>query len=1099
VDLRLLGPLELRLGDGPVELGPRKQRAVLAMLALRAGRTVSVDTLIGGLWGEAPPASAAKMVQLYVSHLRPLLAGSGARIVTLGHGYQLQLANGEVDTLRFERLLGDSRAREALALWHGDALEDVAEEPFAAAEIRRLDELRLRAAETAIDADLEAGRHADVIAELELLVAEEPLREHLHAQRMLALYRSGRQSDALAAYRDARAGLVDQVGVEPGAELRALHEAVLGQDPALDLPAGPEPVPALAPRPPPRRHPRRLLLAAAAVLLAGIAAFGVIRVLEPEGLAGIDEDAVGVIDQGGSRITAQYRVGRAPGAVASGGGSVWVASQLDGTVSRLDGPHEPVITIPVGGDPGALAFGAGSLWVADGDGRDVAQVDPGSNKVLQRIEAANAPKSLAVAAGALWVVSGADGSVRRIEIGGASRTLRLGAKATAVAAGAGAVWVTSEESGTVTRVDPRSGAVVAPVNVGNGPTAVAVGEGAVWVVNRGDGTLSRVDPTKNAVSGTVSVGTDARAVGVGGGRVWVAGGEDGTVVRVDPVGPRVLSRLHTGSSPTALTVADGSVWTAATAPAAAHRGGTLRVISPESGPHAANWLNDAGWSSETWMLTSLAYDGLVAYRRADGIAGTTLVGALATRPPPPSPDGRTYVFTLRKGLRYSNGAPVRPGDFRASMERYLRATGKGFPPYFSRVAGVPACMRRPAHCDLSRGIESDPGTGTITIHLTAPDAELLDKLTMPFAYVVPAGTPARRSLSLAPPGTGPYRFAGWDSARGGRLVRNPRFRATANRPAGLVDRIDFKASMRGDGGARGIAAVERGAADAVLLSPPLARIINPRGVKALVTRAPGQVHSVPTAGTTWMFLNVRRAPFDDIRVRRAVNLATDRAALVELAGGPEIASPACTTVPMAFPGFEPGCAYTANRSRGGGWTAPDLDRARRLIAASGTAGERVVVDVPTPQRHRMGRYFVSLLRELGFHARLRVLPIGPYFARIQTPGSRDQMGFVGWAADFISPSSFIDGNFTCTPPHDPIDGNPSHLCNRGVTRAVARARAATGAGATTAWAAAERRLVDLAPAVPTTNDRTMIFVSKRVGNVTHHAQWTTLLDQMWVR
>jgi YVTN family beta-propeller protein len=1096
VDLRLLGPVELRLGDGPVELGPRKQRAVLAMLALRAGRTVPTDALIEGLWGEDPPASATKMLQLYVSHLRPLLGGNGAAIVTHGRGYALHVGEDEVDAARAERLVEQDRPRDALALWHGDALEDVADEPFAAAEIRRLEELRLRASEAAIDTDLSAGRHAEVIGELDALVRDHPLREHLHAQRILALYRARRQSEALEAYRDARSTLVEEIGVEPGAELRALHEQVLSQDPALDLAP---PARATAPRPPPSRRPHRLLLAAAAVLLAGIAAFGLIRVLEPEGLPGIREDAVGVIDQGGSRITAQYPVGRAPGAVASGGGSVWVASPLDGTVSRLDGRHEPVTTIPVGGEPDALAFGAGSLWVADGDGRDVAQVDPGSNQVMQRIPAANAPKSLVVAGGALWVVSGADGSVRRIEIGGASRTLRLGAKATAVAAGAGAIWVTSEEAGTVTRVDRRSGAIVTQVNVGNGPTAVAVGEGAVWVVNRGDGTLSRVDPAKNAVSGTVPVGTDPRAVAVGGGRVWVAGGEDGTVVRVDPVGPRVLSRLHTGSSPTALTVADGSVWTAATAPAAAHRGGTLRVISPEAGPHPANWLNDAGWNPETWMLTSLAYDGLVAYRRADGIGGTTLVGALATRPPPPSPDGRTYVFTLRKGLRYSNGTPVRPGDFRASMERYLRATGKGFPPYFSRIAGVPACMRRPAHCDLSRGIGSDPGTGTITIHLTAPDAELLDKLTMPFAYVVPAGTPARRSLDLAPPGTGPYQFAGWDSARGGRLVRNPRFRATANRPAGLVDRIDFKASMRGDGGARGIAAVEHGTADVVLLSPPLSRIINPRGVKALVTRAPGQVHSVPTAGTTWMFLNVRRAPFDEIRVRRAVNLATDRAALVELAGGPEIASPACTTVPMAFPGFEPGCAYTANRSRGGGWTAPDLDRARQLIAASGTAGEHVVVDVPTPQRHRMGRYFVSLLRELGFHARLRVLPIGSYFQRIQTPGSRDQMGFVGWAADFISPSSFIDGNFTCTPPSDPVDGNPSHLCNRGVTRAVARARAATGAGAATAWAAAERRLVDLAPAVPTTNDRTMIFVSKRVGNVTHHGQWVTLLDQMWVR
>ena len=182
------------------------------------------------------------------------------------------------------------------------------------------------------------------------------------------------------------------------------------------------------------------------------------------------------------------------------------------------------------------------------------------------------------------------------------------------------------------------------------------------------------------------------------------------------------------------------------------------------------------------MLDSLAYDGLLAYRRADGIAGATLVGALATRPPPPSPDGRTYVFTLRKGLRYSNGAPVRPGDFRASMERYLRASGGQFPPFFAAIVGVPACMRTPADCDLSRGIESDPATGTITIRLTAPDAELLHKLTMPFAFVVPPGSPARRSQNLAPPGTGPYRIAAWDAHQGGRLVRNPHFRPRPGRP-----------------------------------------------------------------------------------------------------------------------------------------------------------------------------------------------------------------------------------------------------------------------------------------------------------------------------
>ena len=216
MELRLLGPIEVRLEDRPIELGPRKQRALLAMLALRVGRTVTVDRLVEGLWGEEPPASAPKMVQLYVSHLRPLLEGSGARIVTRNGGYELQLSGDEVDVVRFERLVDESRAREALALWRGDALADLAGEPFAAAEIRRLDDLRLRAAESAIELDLAAGRHAEVIGELERLVTEEPLREHLHAQRMLALYRSGRQAEALEAYRDARSALVEQIGVEPG-------------------------------------------------------------------------------------------------------------------------------------------------------------------------------------------------------------------------------------------------------------------------------------------------------------------------------------------------------------------------------------------------------------------------------------------------------------------------------------------------------------------------------------------------------------------------------------------------------------------------------------------------------------------------------------------------------------------------------------------------------------------------------------------------------------------------------------------------------------------------------------------------------------------
>ena len=200
------------------------------MLALQVNRTVSTDRLIEGLWDERAPPSAPKVVQLYVSHLRKLLAGCEAEIVTRGRGYELRLAAEQVDTARFERLVdaavaagrgsSNGEAREALALWRGEALADLIDEPFAVPEIRRLEQLRLRAAELAIGADLAAGRHREVIGELEALVAEDPLREQLHAQHMLALYRSGRQAEALRVFREVRELLVDQIGVEPGPELR---------------------------------------------------------------------------------------------------------------------------------------------------------------------------------------------------------------------------------------------------------------------------------------------------------------------------------------------------------------------------------------------------------------------------------------------------------------------------------------------------------------------------------------------------------------------------------------------------------------------------------------------------------------------------------------------------------------------------------------------------------------------------------------------------------------------------------------------------------------------------------------------------------------
>jgi DNA-binding SARP family transcriptional activator/WD40 repeat protein len=253
LEIRVLGRVDALVDGQPLPLGGSKQRAVLAMLALRANRTVSADELIDGLWGDRPPASAAKNVQLYVSRLRRAL-GSGTTIVTRGRGYELQLPDDTVDAARFERLvelargeaeqgITDGVAQAALELWRGAPLADVAEEPFAAPEIRRLEELHLRAIELTIDAELAAGRHGEVIASLEALLAEHPLHERFHAQRMLALYRSGRQSEALEAYRQARHTLIEEIGVEPGPELRRLEGAILRQDAALDAPRPREELP----------------------------------------------------------------------------------------------------------------------------------------------------------------------------------------------------------------------------------------------------------------------------------------------------------------------------------------------------------------------------------------------------------------------------------------------------------------------------------------------------------------------------------------------------------------------------------------------------------------------------------------------------------------------------------------------------------------------------------------------------------------------------------------------------------------------------------------------------------------------------------------
>ena len=544
----------------PLPLGARKQRAVLAMLALQANRPVSADRLSEGLWGESLPPSAGKMVQLYISRLRKALDGQDVTITTRARGYELACSPEDVDLVRAERLLAaateaaepNGHARAALELWRGPPLADIADEPFAAAEIRRCEELWLRAKELAIDADLAAGRHEDVLREVMALARRASTRRS--TCRPSSCSRStapaGRRRRSRSSGARAR-GSWRRSGRSRARSCAACTSRCCSRAPSSIPPARERTPRARGPDgPPPRRRPGIALAAGAAcVVLVVAGALWLSRDSEPP----IGEDSVALLDASSGSVRSDLL-----GRTGTDGGRARRRLHLGGERGRRHRHACRAVEASGGHDrrraaPGALAFGADSLWVA-GDSERVAQVDPASNRVVRRIDVGGHPTALAVAYGALWIAEPREGVVVRLDLARrrAPQRLAAGAGPTALAAGAGAVWVAAEDSGQLVRLAPRSGLATASINVGNGPSAVAVGKGAVWVADRADGTLSRVDPAAGAVSGALRVGADAAAIAVAGGSVWVADGAGKRLVRVDPARLRVTARRPIESSPTAL-------------------------------------------------------------------------------------------------------------------------------------------------------------------------------------------------------------------------------------------------------------------------------------------------------------------------------------------------------------------------------------------------------------------------------------------------------------------------------------------------------------------------------------------------------------------
>lgn len=586
IEFSVLGTLEVVVDGERRPIPGEKLQALLARLLLERNRPVSVERLIDELWGDDPPATARQTLHAHIGRLRRLLSADelGPILSTTDHGYLLRVTDEQLDAARFRALVATARReardgksadarngyRHALALWRGPAFDGVVVD----GELAELDELSVAAHEERIELDLQDGAAAEVVPELQQLVQRDPLRERSWAQLMRALYASGRQADALAAYQDARRAL-QTLGLEVGPRLRELEQAILNQDP--ELATSPLHAPSV------RRHlPRRVgavtVAVAAVVIVVGTVVAARNDSPRAAGLAAtrVQPNSLVEIDPRTNSILSATRVGSGPESIASSQHALWVANTADRTVSRVDlasktvrviggAPvardiasglngdvwlssfEEPFVTmiaaqghlaedphalaagplqVRLPGSAEALAVGGGYLWVTSpsdsGGGDAVHLIDLRSRRLVSSIEVGSLPLFVTFGYGAAWVANYRGDSVSVIRPGSAEAdTISVRGGPLGIAAGSGAIWVVTFWSHELVRIDPETRRVLRRVRIGAGPLAVAVGAGAVWVTNRDDKTVSRINPATNKVARTIRLAAAPYGVRVAHGRVWV--------------------------------------------------------------------------------------------------------------------------------------------------------------------------------------------------------------------------------------------------------------------------------------------------------------------------------------------------------------------------------------------------------------------------------------------------------------------------------------------------------------------------------------------------------------------------------------------------
>jgi YVTN family beta-propeller protein len=1014
IGFRILGTLEAVDQDGPVALGGPKQRALLAVLLLHRGRPVSSSRLIDELWDAEPPRTANKIVQGYVSNLRKVL-GEGV-LVTLEHGYVLHVAPGQIDIDRFESLAADARQalregdaataasglRDALALWRGPPLVEFAYERWAQGAIAGFEDARLAAVEDRIEADLMIGDHHGLVGELESLVGDHPHRERLVAQLMLALYRDGRQSDALSAYQRARTTLNDELGLEPGPQLRALQQRILSQDPALDPPARA----GAAYRRAARGH--KLIMLGGALLLAAAIAAAIVE-LAPGGSRGIsvDPNSVAEIDAGTNAVIGQAAVGARPSAIAFGSGSLWVADLDDETIARVDpGTLRTSQTFTLGNQPTGVAAADGAIWVVESAPTanfvSVDRIDPefGAIDAVDHIGnvVPDTPAAAVAQGNTLWVAPNS-GDLARID----TRTAKVvqqvdpNAAPTQAAVGDGAVWVTDSEADTVTRV--ASTGLVTPIAVGHAPSGIAVGYGSVWVADADDDAVVRIDPQTNAVITTIPAGESPAGVSIGAGSVWVANSGSGTVTRIDPASDRVIATIPVGGSPQAIVVTRGRAWVTVDAQTVTATdvkpGGTLRVDFHVDVDYTDPAL---AYSTLSWQLLYVTCAKLLNYPDKGGAAGSQLVPEVAQALPARSDDGKTYTFTIRPGFRFAppSGERVTAETFKYAIERTLNPAMKSpVASEFADIVGAPAYIA--GHTKHIAGVIASGNK--LTIRLTAPAPDLLSRVTEPAFCAVPTNTPVDPSGERTIPMAGPYTITSYAPGQGIVLRRNPNYHGSRpHRFARIVVAVNVP-------GPRAVAQVEAGTADYAangeLASANNAALAARYGPASPAARRGRQQYFVDAdAALDFLALNTHRPLFAEKRLRLAVSYAINREALAKL-GDAFVPLPEQPTDHYLTPGV-PGYSDFHFAP-----LTSDFAKARQLAKGHRPA-VAVLYTCDVSPCAQQAQIIKTDLAAIGLQVKIDSFPIGTLFAKVLVPGAPFDLTWNFIEPDYPDPDALIN-------------------------------------------------------------------------------------------